>query len=255
MELEATTQELREARVLLERQAAQLRAFEADRQALTALLAHDLRAPLTTMRANLDWATGELPPGFDVEVVSALTEARQLTDRLAGMLGDLVHIARFEAGTPPAREAQPCGAMLGRLQRQLEVQGRGRKVAVELQVDDFVLEADHGVLMRALEILSNTALRYTPAGGRVRLEGRPEGTKGFFAVRHEGPVISADLRATLFDKYEPPGPPREHRRAGWGLGLYFCRRCVEAHGGELAVEDADGWGTSFVLRVPGVVSS
>lgn len=255
--------ELTEARATIERlladaraQNAQLVALQADKESLTSLLVHDLRAPLGAVRANLDWVKGELPKDFDEEVLNALTEARQVTDRLAGMIGDLLNITRMESGSFPLnREPQPSRAMLESLHKQLQAQGRGRRITVELETDDVVLEADHALLMRTLENISSNALRYTPSGGRIRLEGRREGDTVVFAVRNDGPVIPPAARASLFDKFVQAGSAQENRRAGWGLGLYFCKLTVDAHGGTIGVEDCDGWPTSFRICIPGVVTA
>ncbi len=256
-------QGLTEARATIERlleesraQNARLVALQADKESLTSLLVHDLRAPLGAVRANLDWVKGELPKDFDEEVLTALTEARQVTDRLAGMIGDLLNITRMESGSfPLTREPQPSRAMLESLHKQLQAQGRGRRITVELETDDVVLEADHALLMRTLENISSNALRYTPSGGRIRLEGRREGDVVVFAVRNDGPVIPPAARASLFDKFVQAGSTQENRRAGWGLGLYFCKLTVDAHGGTIGVEDCDGWPTSFRIRIPGVVTA
>jgi signal transduction histidine kinase len=260
---QAQLDELIEARATIERlrtdlqsRNARLGALQTDQQSLTALLVHDLRAPLSAVRANLDWVKGELPKDFDDEVLSALTEARLVTDRLAGMIGDLLNITRLESGALPLdRQPQPFAATLEALHKQLEAQARGRRITVELEVHDAVLEADHSLLMRTLENLSSNALRYTPSGGRIRLEGRTVDDEVFFAIRNDGPVIPEAVRAALFEKYVQVGSAQENRRAGWGLGLYFCKLCVDAHGGRIGVEDEAGWSTSFVIRMPGVVTT
>ncbi len=250
--------ELAQARATIAQQAlegrakdARLALLQADQESMTSLLVHDLRAPLASMRANLDWVKDELPKDFDAEVLEALAEARQVTDRLAGMIGDLLNISRLEGGLMPlARDAQPCAAMVEAVHRQLLAPAHDRRVTVECEVEDVVLEADHGLLMRALENLAGSALRYTPSGGRLRLEAKRVGPELVFAVRHDGSPISAEVRASLFEKYVQAGSTQDHRRAGWGLGLYFCKLCVDAHGGRLDVVDVEGWATSFEVRLP-----
>lgn len=230
---------------------ARLALLQADQESMTSLLVHDLRAPLAAMRANLDWVKGELPRDFDAEVLEALAEARQVTDRLAGMIGDLLNITRLEGGLLPlSRDAQPCGAMVESVHRRLLAAAHDRRVTVECEAEDVVLEAEHGLLMRALENLASSALRYTPSGGRLRLEAKRVGPELVFAVRNDGPPISAEVRASLFEKYVQAGSTQDHRRAGWGLGLYFCKLCVDAHGGRLDVVDVEGWATSFEVRLP-----
>jgi signal transduction histidine kinase len=230
--------------------------LQEDKEQLTSLLVHDLRSPLGTVRANLDWVKSELPADFDPEVVEALTQSRTVTDRLAGMIGDLLNIAKLESGQLALqRETVPCLSMMTSLQRQLQAQARSRRVSVELEADDVLFEIDRALVTRALENLCSNALRYTPAGGRIRLEALRRDGELVFAIRNDGPVIPLEARGRLFEKYVQAGSTTENRRAGWGLGLYFVKLTLDAHGGQIAVTDEPGWSTSFVLRVPCVVDT
>jgi two-component system sensor histidine kinase ResE len=65
------------------------------------------------------------------------------------------------------------------------------------------------------------------------------------------PPIPAAEREKVFDKF-PPAEPEARRKSPWGLGLYFCKLVVSSHQGTIALEDVDGWPTSFVIRLPSV---
>ncbi|HEY0880915.1 MAG TPA: ATP-binding protein, partial [Archangium sp.] len=108
-------------------------------------------------------------------------------------------------------------------------------------------------VMRALENLCSNALRYTPAGGRIQLEAVQRDETLVFAIRNDGPTIPLEARPRLFDKYVQAGSTHENRRAGWGLGLYFVKIALDAHGGKVQVTDAPGWATSFELSLPNAV--
>ncbi|MFT3707223.1 MAG: HAMP domain-containing sensor histidine kinase [Archangium sp.] len=259
----AQVAELTEARkqieTLLEQAQSQnqaLRSLQGDKDALTSLLIHDLRAPLGALRSNIDWLKTELSGSDDPDITDALVQSRQVTDRVTGMIGDLLNINRLESGDMPfTPEERPSRMILEALQRQLQAQGRERRIEVQLDADDSLLNADHGLLQRALENISSNALRYTPAGGTIRIEGRARGPEVHFAIRNSGPAIPPNVRATLFEKYVQAGSAQDNRRAGWGLGLYFCKLCVEAHQGFIGLEDVDGWPTSFVIRVPAAIDA
>ncbi|MFZ5444507.1 MAG: sensor histidine kinase [Myxococcota bacterium] len=230
----------------------ELRRLQTDKEALAALLVHDLRAPLGSLRANLDWARSELPPETDAEVATSLLDASTEAIRLGSMINDLLDITRLESGSFPLdRQPGVAEETLDAVVRHLGAQARARRVKLVLEPPPRVfLDVDHPLLRRALENLVSNALRYTPAEGTVRLEGRVRGEAFEFVVRNEGPSISPDARATLFDKFVQAGNRAENRRAGWGLGLYFCKLCVDAHGGSISLEDAPGWGASFVVQLP-----
>ncbi|MFZ5439961.1 MAG: sensor histidine kinase [Myxococcota bacterium] len=248
---------LTEARGTIERLLAEAEArnerlisLQTDKDALTALLVHDLRAPLGAVRANLDWLRKELPTDLDPDLVDALVESRQTTDRLAAMIGDLLNVNRLESGQLELQRTPTSSrALLGGVQKLVQAQGRARNITVDYQVDDVLLDVDVGLVTRVLENLTSNALRYTPAGARIGLAASRAGDDVLLAVRNDGTPIPPAARPRLFEKFVQGGTAQENRRAGWGLGLYFCRLCVEAHGGTIAVEDAPGWATSFVIRL------
>jgi signal transduction histidine kinase len=102
---------------------------------------------------------------------------------------------------------------------------------------------------RVLENLVANALRYSPRGGKVLLAAETRGGEHVIAIHNNGPAIDPAKRVALFEKYRQEGNGVA-RVTGWGLGLYFCRMAVEAHGGRIAVEDVPGWSTSFLVRLP-----
>lgn len=229
----------------------QLSTLQADKDVLTSLLVHDLRAPLSAVKANLDWLKGEVGALNDDDVTQAIAESRQVTERLTGMVADLLNISKLEANALPLQcEPVLARSMVQSLGKQLSVQARSRQVTVNVDAEDFTFDGDKALLLRVLENLASNALRYTPSSGRVQLEARAEGGAVLLFVRNDGAPIPPHVRPTLFDKFVQGGDAKENRRVGWGLGLYFCKLCVEAHGGSISVEDASGWPTSFVVRLP-----
>ncbi len=250
--------ELETARVTIERMLAeaqarhrQLSTLQQDKDLLTALIVHDLRAPLGAIRANADFVKGELAPDCDVDLRDAVNDVLSVTERMAGMITDLLNISRLETNSLPLNlEPVPVDELVTALSRQLAAQARARSIELIATVDPAVLDADRTLLTRTLENLASNALRYTPTGGRICLEARTVDGELMVAVRNDGAPIPVASRAGLFDKFVQGGTTQENRRAGWGLGLYFCRLCIDAHGGRIGVEDAPGWSTSFVVRFP-----
>jgi signal transduction histidine kinase len=241
-------------RMLNEAQArhAELSGLQRDKDLLTALIVHDLRAPLGAIRANADFIRSELPTDADPELKDAATDVLGVTDRMAGMINDLLNISRLESNALPLNlEPVSVVDVVVALKRQLSAQARSRNIEVLTRADcQVVLDVDRVLLTRTLENLASNALRYTPSGGRISLEVALVGVEVELAVRNDGAPIPLTARGSLFDKFVQAGNASENRRAGWGLGLYFCKLCVDAHHGVIRVEDAPGWPTSFVVRLP-----
>lgn len=234
-----------------EKRNAELVRLQADKDLLTSLLVHDLRAPLSAVKANLAWLEDEVAVLKDEDVTAAVTESQQVAQRLTGMIGDLLNITKLESNALTLNhEPVLARPLLNSLAKQVTAQARARKVTVLVEASDISFDADQALLLRVIENLTSNALRYTPPAGRVQLEAKADKDTVLLAVRNDGTPIPAEARATLFDKFVQAGDTQENRRVGWGLGLYFCQLSVASHGGTIAVEDVPGWPTSFVIRLP-----
>lgn len=251
--------ELENARAVIERMLEEAQArhdelltLQQDKELLTSLIVHDLRAPLTSLRANAEFVKKELPPLGDADVRDAIDDVVDVTGRLAGMINDLLNISRLETNSLPLQvERVGVGEVLTQVKRHLVTQARARSIEVVGTTDnDLLIAGDRLLLTRTLENLTSNALRYTPRGGRLCVEARRSGDQVLIAVRNDGPVIAPAARDRLFDKFVQAGAPQHNRRAGWGLGLYFCKLSVQAHHGQIGLEDEPGWPTSFVVRLP-----
>jgi signal transduction histidine kinase len=214
---------------------------------------HDLRSPLGAIIGNLEFAQSTLSTqaGGGAVVGETIAEALQSSSRLDGLISEILDVARLEEGhlsLLPAR-VDP-GLLLERLRRQAEPVARQKSVIVEVAVaGEAPLHIDVRLVQRVLENLVSNAVRFAPRGGKVLLAAATRDGEHVLSVHNDGPAIDAATRAVLFEKYrqDANGAPRP---TGWGLGLYFCRMAVEAHGGRIAVEDVPGWTTSFLIRLP-----
>lgn len=211
-------------------------------------LVHDLRNPLTILCGELEWMGGRVLSLADL--TEALALATRAATRIGAMLGDLLAASSIEqAGIPPRRKLISLNALvsvtLASFERRFEMQ---RVVLAPLPDDDVQVAVDPALLRRVLENLMDNALRHTPPGGRIAVQVRSRAGAEVI-VSNDGPIIAFGERERIFQKFrrgsaETPGG--DH----FGLGLYFCRRIIEAHGGAIRVEDFDGWPTSMVITLP-----
>jgi signal transduction histidine kinase len=225
--------------------AERLEASEQRRRALLADVAHELRTPLSVVRGNLEGLLDGLYARDDAHLQSIMEE----TEHMVRLLEDLRTLSMAEAGVLTL-EKEPVG--LGALIEDTAESFRQRAEAagVKLQLDLAqapVAEVDAFRLREILENLLSNALRFTPAGGRVLVEARPDPRGGaVVAVTDSGRGIPAEQLPHVFDRYV-----RSADSGGSGLGLAIARRLVEAHGGEISVETPEPAGTRFVVTLPG----
>src|SRR5690606_189341 len=132
-----------------------------------------------------------------------------------------------------------------------QAEDRKQRIESRLKLASRSLFADADLLRRVLENLMDNALRHAPTGGAVTIEAEDhEPDPVLLRVMDTGPGIPSEMRAKVFEKYVQLDPGEGHaHRAGRGLGLVFCRMAVQAHGGEIWIEDGAP-GAVFCVRLP-----
>lgn len=252
----------------LERAYADLVAVESQRNDLTHMIVHDLRNPLTAIAANLELMVrgirqevrgGNTSDHTAVALQAAATtqlvgRALGASQRMMGMIDDLVHINKFEAGEFQLDlEPLPLAELMQEhSDRILPLAEREAKtVSVAIAPDLPMTLADSQLIGRVLENLLSNAVKFTPHGGSIGLSAERRGDAILVWVRDNGDGVPPEDRARIFEKHfqrrDDNGRPI---RAGAGLGLTFCRLAVEAHGGRIGVECPPEGGSIFYFTVP-----
>jgi two-component system, sensor histidine kinase and response regulator len=209
-------------------------------------LVHDLKNPIAVVHVNLAWLIdrlGDQPPEFS----EALTDAQEGIGRLQKMADDLLMVGMLEqASLPLKRESIQVKDLLDQAIKSHEREAMARNVSISLAFDQNLrVVGDPAVLRRAVNNLVESSLRHTPSSGRVELSARiGDGVE--ISVSNTGHGLAAEERAQLLDK----SPSGVHRTPPGGLGLYFCKRAVEAHDGTLDLVESAEWPTSLVLHLP-----
>jgi signal transduction histidine kinase len=220
-------------------------------QEFAADAAHELRTPLTVLRAATDVlqqhreeplsANGQL---FD--------DVRHEIVRMEELTGDLLTLARSDLGELELAVADiELGALAAKVVRQVTPLAQEREVALTLEPGvPVTVEADPNRLQQILLILLDNALKYTPTGGQVRVRVGRQGDIAQLAVSDNGPGISSEHLARLFDRFYRVDPSRSRQQGGAGLGLAIARSLVAAHGGQISLSSAPGKGTTVLVRLP-----
>ncbi|MEU9838201.1 HAMP domain-containing sensor histidine kinase [Actinomadura sp. NPDC048032] len=209
------------------------RAFVAD-------VSHELRSPLTGLRTQLEAAL-EQPEDEDWPAVAraALADA----DRLQGIVGDLLILARLGAGVHVPRERVDLGELV-----RAEVSRRPRRIPVEVAADEgVVVRVTEAQLVRLLTNLLDNAERH--AESRIWVRVTADGPEAVLEVRDDGSGVAPEDRERIFWRFHRLAEGRELDRGGTGLGLTISRDIARAHGGTLVAADSDQ-GARFVLRIP-----
>ncbi len=237
---------LKEAGDALAERNAALERLRREQRELTAFVVHDLKNPLAVAQMNVAWAL----ESAESTLAEGIVDANEALGRLRRMIEDLLVIARLEhAELPLRREVVAVGRLLDEVAR-----AHARAVAdkrIELRVaarEDVQVAGDPAILRRLVENVVENAIRHTPVQGRIALAVRQEGPVEI-AVANTGRPIPIDERDRIFDR-GARGADAPAGAMNVGLGLYFCRRAAEVHGGAIHVRQSDEYPTSFVIRLP-----
>jgi signal transduction histidine kinase len=234
---------------LVKRHEALERAQE-DQRELTEFIVHDLKNPLTVVNAGLE-LVGELVPDPGSDLGQTVSEAAEAARRLRTMVEDLLTISRMEQSDfPLQREAVSVTKLLRAVIQAYVRRAQERGIALapppELSLE---IKADRTLLQRVLENILDNAFRYTPAQGRIAVT-TARSTKGVeINVSNDGPAIPERERERVFEKFRR-GARDASSSGNAGLGLYFCKRAVEAHGGGIDIVQIPDWPTSFRISLP-----
>ncbi|MEO7093186.1 MAG: response regulator [Polyangiales bacterium] len=215
------------------------------REELLAIVAHDLRGPLTTMMLAADLCA----PNDEPAVVKTLAMVERAAKRMSKLIEELLDVARIEAGGLLLQlDATRASLLLDEALSMVEPIAASVGIAVELAiVEDFPVHCAAARVVQVLVNLASNAINVSGRGTVVKLAAERRGDRACFAVIDEGPGIAPENLTRVF---EHGWRSNGGRRQGAGLGLTIAKGIVEAHAGTLTVESTVGVGTTFRVEIP-----
>ncbi|HEY0761408.1 MAG TPA: ATP-binding protein [Pyrinomonadaceae bacterium] len=242
-----------------------LRQSEKLKSALLDAVTHDLRTPLTSIKASITTLldevrgriTGEPPVALDAESrVEMMEVIDEESDRLSRFINGLIELARIEAGELHLRRRwgvvdEIISAALSRA----EPITRQHRVELDIENELPGVRVDERAVSEVVYTLVDNAAKYSPKGSVIRIGARRAGEESIqMSVEDEGPGIPSDLRERVFDKFfraTRDGDIRNHQPTGTGMGLAIAKGIVEAHEGRIWIESGrNGKGTRIMFTLP-----
>jgi two-component system OmpR family sensor kinase len=226
-------------------------AFEVQRR-FTSDASHELRSPLTAMRGELELALRRERdlPEYRRVVESTLEEVV----RLSRITEDLLILARSDSGALVVRP-EPVD-VAGAVQQVLErLRGKAAAKGVALESDvvgDTTAEVDPVLLGQTAWNLLENAIRFTPAGGRIRVVARGDAERVELLVEDSGPGFPPEMLDRVFDRFfrADPARSRPDEVSGTGLGLAIVKGVAEAHHGTAEAANVPDGGARVTVRLP-----
>jgi len=232
----------RQSTAPIERSMEQMRRFMAD-------AAHELRTPITLLRTRADVAVGQArEPTRDTATFQAIERE---AGRLGAIVGELLMLARADAGERPVtRDVLYLDDAAAGAVEAARTLAEHKRVSVEVGTfEEARITGDPALVRELLLIVLDNAIKFTPTGGRVRLDVSVQDGRAALAVTDTGIGIPADQLPHVFERFYR-GDAARRQAEGAGLGLAIARWIAEVHGARIDIGSEPGVGTRVTLGFP-----
>lgn len=214
---------------------------------------HELRTPVAILRGEAEVAISQ-PSRSPAEYRESLVVLHQEAKRLAKIVEDLFTLTRADSGQYPLSVQDfYLDELLSECARSVRALADGKQISLVVNAEaELQIRADEALLRRMLLNLLDNAIKYTPAGGSVRLSCRTANSGVEIAVVDSGPGIPAALHSRIFERFFRIDQARSRGagEGGAGLGLSIARWIAETHDGSLELSRSDASGSTFTTFLP-----
>ena len=215
-------------------------------------VSHDLKGPLASTRETVHILLEEIPGPLNDKQRRLLGLCLKSSERLSGMIGNLLDVSRMEAGMMDYK-IESCDLIPLARNAASELEGLAREKKLELVVDSTVpemrVDCDQGRITQVISNLIENAIKFSPVSSKALIRIEANGEYAILSVRDRGPGVPMLARTKIFDRFHQVNPGKKIAGQSVGLGLAICRTIVEAHGGSIWVEDNPGGGSIFFMKI------
>ena len=238
-----------ERQLLIVRETNALREADRAKDRFLAMVSHELRNPLASISAAAH-VLKVAQPGSPDALQARLVIERQAR-HMAHLVGDLLDISRVTMGKMALeRERLDLDEVVTRVIGIWRKSGRLEQHRVTLETRPAWIDADRARAEQIVTNLLDNALKFTPAGGAVRIIVTPQGDEVMLRVVDDGPGIPAHLHASLFEPFVQGDEPGVRASGGLGVGLALVKGLAEMHGGSVSAANTHTRGAAFTVRFP-----
>jgi len=224
--------------------------LERMRTEFLAIVSHELRAPLTSIKGSTATVLGASPGFATPEMLQFFRIIDGQADQMSGLIGDLLDAGRIATGTlSVSTESSDVGTLVDQARNTFLNGGARHAVHVDLPEELPRVSADRQRIVQVLNNLFANAARHSPASSPIRVSARHEDAHVAISVADNGRGIPPERLPHLFRKHTGTRDTRQNLEGG--LGLAICKGLVEAHGGRIwARSGGEGQGAEFTFTVP-----
>jgi signal transduction histidine kinase len=240
--------------VAFNRMSAELEVLERSRRDLVANVSHELKTPITAIRAHLE----NLADGVEQPNRATLQVMLAQTERLGRLVDQLLDLSRLESGEVPLHpETFALAPLVDRVASEIAVDRSVADIELRNDVPDRLqVRADEERVHQVVFNLVDNAVRFTPPGGTVTVSADLEDDRVVVTVADTGVGIGPEHLPRLFERFYRADPARSRDDGGGtGIGLAIARSIVEGHGGRIDAESEPGRGARFTFDLPAATAA
>ena len=224
------------------------KAWDSQRQ-FVANASHELRAPLTLIRAGSDAALRKIPK--ETEVKNLLGDVVSEVDHMDHLVEDLLLLSRLDIGQlKMVHEAVKVDELVSEVQRQYQPMMAAKDIHFTLRAEPLIIPGDKVRIRQVILILLDNALRHTLPKGKITLIAEKHDNHAEISVTDSGEGIPRKHLAHVFERFYQVESDRREGNSGSGLGLSIAKSIIEAHGGKITIQSEVGQGTTVTCSLP-----
>jgi len=250
-QLAAATDELRRRNRELEKANQDLQKLDELKSEFVSMVSHELRAPLTNINGSIELLLSGDAPCYDRGHRELLQIVGEQSARLTRLVQGILNVSRIEAGQLILQpQAFNIVALIEKVIGAWESRGVANQFEHPRAQNLPSVWADRDRTEEVLFNLIDNAIKYSPEGAPIRIDAESDGKFVTLSVSDRGVGIPSDEADKIFDKFHRIDRGDSTETYGHGLGLYICRRLIEAQGGLIGVESILGEGSTFRFALP-----
>jgi len=213
---------------------------------------HELRTPITPMRAQLQMVLGGYMGKLTAEQKKSLNLVLNNTTRLDRLIGDILDISKLQSGVMKfVIVKSDLNEVVSGASETMKMKANDRGINMVLKTGGLpLLKMDKDRITQVVVNLINNAIKFTDVGGKITVETINDRTRAVVKVTDTGIGIPKEDVDRIFRPFEQVDSSRSRNYEGTGLGLAICQGIIMQHGGKISVESEVGKGSSFIFTIP-----
>lgn len=236
----------------------ELRALDKEKSVFLATVSHELRTPLTSIAGYIEMMSDTAAGPLTTDQAHMLEAVTRNTERLRRLIEDVLTLSKIESGgyraaAGPVDLTEITASVAAAFGP--DAAARGLDLACSVPASPLMIRGDAGQVDRALMNVMSNAMKFTPRGGRVRLQAAEEGAEVRVTVSDTGMGIPVPDQQRLFTRFFRASNAVERMVPGSGLGLAIIRTIMDNHHGTIRIESAANAGTTVTLSFPTIAAT